>query len=82
VIRDVIVGELRLNAAEFEVTVASGVVTISGAVALLDTALSLLARVRHTEGVVAVRDRLIVAEASGQLLGALLAADARWNLGS
>ena len=82
VLRDVVAGEFGLNSAEFEVTVAFGIVTIAGPVALLETALSLLARVRHTEGVVAVRDRLIVAEASGQLLGALLAADARWNSGS
>jgi CBS-domain-containing membrane protein len=76
VIRDVIAGEFGLAATEFEVSVVSGVVTIAGPVALLETALSLLARIRHTEGVVAVRDRLIVAEISGQLLGRLPAAEA------
>jgi CBS domain-containing protein len=75
VIRDVLAGEFGFDAAEFEVSVVSGIVTIAGPVALLETALSLLARIRHTEGVVAVRDRLIVAETTGQLLGALLAAE-------
>jgi CBS domain-containing protein len=75
VLRDVIAGEFGSPAA-FEVSVAAGVVTVVGALARLDTALALLARVRHVEGVVAVRDRLTVAEASGQLLGVLLAAGA------
>jgi CBS domain-containing protein len=62
VIKDIIAGEFRLNPAEFEVAVASGVVTLAGPLGLLETALELLSRVRHAEGVVAVRDRLIVAE--------------------
>jgi CBS domain-containing protein len=73
VLRDVIASEFGLQPAEFTVSVASGVVTVAGTLARLDTALALLARVRHLEGVVAVRDRLIVAEATGQLLGVLLA---------
>jgi CBS domain-containing protein len=73
VLRDVIARELGLQSAELDVSVASGVVTVAGALARLDTALALLARVRHLEGVVAVRDRLTVAEASGHLLGVLLA---------
>jgi CBS domain-containing protein len=73
VVRDIIAGEFGLQSAEFDVIVASGVVTVVGALAHLDTALALLGRVRHVEGVVAVRDRLIVAEASGPLLGVLLA---------
>ncbi len=73
VMRDIIAGEFGLQSAEFDVIVASGVVTVVGALAHLDTALALLGRVRHVEGVVAVRDRLIVAEASGPLLGVLLA---------
>jgi CBS domain-containing protein len=59
---DVIAGEFGLDVAEFEVSIVSGIVTIAGPVGRLETALLLLARVRHTEGVVAVRDRLIVAE--------------------
>ena len=70
VISGVIAGEFGLDSGEFEVTVVSGVVTIAGPVARLETALSLLARIRHAEGVVAVRDRLSVAETIGQLLGA------------
>jgi CBS domain-containing protein len=73
VLRDVIAGEFGLQPAEFEVGVISGVVTVAGPLARLETALALLARIRHLEGVVAVRDRLVVAETSGQLLGALLA---------
>jgi len=70
VVREILAREFGLDPAEFEVTVASGVVTLAGPVARLQTALELLARVRHAEGVVAVRDRLIVAETSGDLLGA------------
>jgi CBS domain-containing protein len=71
VISGLIAGEFGLDSGEFEVTVVSGVVTIAGPVARLETALSLLARIRHAEGVVAVRDRLSVAETRGQLLGTL-----------
>lgn len=69
IIRDVIAGEFGLDAAAFEVTVTAGVVTLMGPLDRQDTALELLVRVRHAEGVVAVRDRLLVAEASGGLLG-------------
>ncbi len=65
VLREIIAGEFGLDPAEFEATVSSGVVTLAGPLARLDTALALLGRVRHAEGVVAVRDRLIVAETSG-----------------
>jgi len=64
----VIAPEFGLDAAEFEVTVMSGVVTIAGPVPRLETALSLLARIRHAEGVVAVRDRLVIPEKAGQPL--------------
>jgi CBS domain-containing protein len=70
VIRDIIAAEFGLNPAEFDIGVTSGIVTVTGPLARLETSLALLARVRHVEGVVAVRDRLIVAEQSGQLLGA------------
>jgi CBS domain-containing protein len=70
VVCEILAGEFELNPAEFEVTVASGVVTLAGPIARLQTALELLARVRHAAGVVAVRDRLMVAETSGHLLGA------------
>jgi CBS domain-containing protein len=70
IITSIIAGEFRLSPALFEVTVAAGVVTLAGPMPRMDTALALLARVRHAEGVVAVRDRLIVAEATGHLLDA------------
>lgn len=70
VVSEILPGEFGLDPAEFEVTVASGVVTLAGPLARLRTGLELLARVRHSEGVVAVRDRLVVAETTGDLLGA------------
>jgi CBS domain-containing protein len=70
VIRDIIAAEFGLNPAEFDIGVSSGIVTVAGPLGRLDTALALLARVRHVEGVVGVRDRLVVAEKRGQLLGA------------
>jgi CBS domain-containing protein len=70
VTRDIIAGEFRLDPADFDVTVAAGVVTLAGPLARLQTALELLSRVRHAEGVVAVRDRLQVAETAGHLQGA------------
>ena len=54
----VLAGEVTLDAADFEVTVRRGVVTISGQVTKREVALNLLARIRHAEGVVTVRDRL------------------------
>ena len=71
IVSGIIAGEFRLDPAEFEVTVASGIVTLAGPLARLDTALELLARVRHAEGVVAVRDRLIVAKANRPAPGRL-----------
>jgi hypothetical protein len=53
-------GEWGLDPAEFGVTLTSGVVTISGQMPRPDAALELLARIRHTEGVVAIRNRLAV----------------------
>jgi CBS domain-containing protein len=50
--------EFGLDPDEFDVTVRSGVVTICGQVDRRDIALRLLARVRHAEGVVGIRDRL------------------------
>jgi len=50
--------EFALDPADFDITVRRGVVTIGGNVDERHTALTLLARIRHTEGVVTVRDRL------------------------
>jgi CBS domain-containing protein len=56
--------EVGLDGADIEVTVFSGVVTISGVVGLQETALDLVARIRHIEGAVAVRDRLTAGQPS------------------
>jgi CBS domain-containing protein len=61
VTRDVMAGQPAPEAAELDVTVSAGVVTVSGLVGRLETALELLAQIRHVEGVVAIRDRLTVA---------------------
>jgi CBS domain-containing protein len=58
VIKEVIVGEFGLDPELFVVTVASGIVTVTGSVERRADALSLLATIRHLEGVVGVRDRL------------------------
>jgi CBS domain-containing protein len=50
--------EFGLDPDSFDFTVRSGIVTIGGLLDRRETALDLLARVRHTEGVVSVRDRL------------------------
>jgi len=54
----VIAGRFQLDPLDFEVTVRSGIVTITGQVESRAAALSLLGAVRDAEGVVAVRDRL------------------------
>jgi CBS domain-containing protein len=58
-VTNVITEEFGAISAEFEATVSSGVVTLSGLLAEQKTALELAARLRHIEGVVAVRDRLV-----------------------
>lgn len=63
VTRVIMAGEFGLDPANFEVTVAAGVVTIAGFICGHETALKLLARVRHEEGVVAVRDQLTIGAA-------------------
>jgi CBS-domain-containing membrane protein len=58
VIKEVIVGEFGLDPELFVVTVASGIVTVTGSVERRADALGLLATIRHLEGVIGVRDRL------------------------
>jgi CBS-domain-containing membrane protein len=48
--------EFGLNPDNFDVSVSSGIVMIEGRVDRSDTALRLLARIRHSEGVVGIRD--------------------------
>ncbi len=58
----VIVGEFGLDIGAFDVEVASGIVKIDGAITEPGMALQLVARLRHVEGVVAVRDRLSIGQ--------------------
>lgn len=53
-------GEFGVSRADLDATVCAGIVTLAGTVASAQTALELVARLRHVEGVVAVRDRLAV----------------------
>jgi CBS domain-containing protein len=54
----VIAGRFRLDPADFEVAVRSGIVTLTGQAESRAVALGLLGAARDVEGVVAVRDRL------------------------
>lgn len=47
-----------LDAVGVEVTVSSGIVTVTGSVTRRETAMRLLEAIRHSDGVVGVRDRL------------------------
>jgi CBS domain-containing protein len=58
-VQEIIAAEFGLDPADVTVTVTAGVVTLAGPVDQEKTALELMARIRHIEGVVAVRDRLI-----------------------
>jgi len=58
VIKEVIIGEFGLDPEMFVVTVRFGIVTITGSMERRADALSLLATIRHLEGVIGVRDRL------------------------
>jgi CBS domain-containing protein len=58
VVKVILDEQLGLDPDSFDVTVSSGVVTIGGQVDRRDTALRLLARIRHAEAVVGIRDRL------------------------
>ncbi len=59
-----VVEEFRVSAG-VDVTVSSGVVTLAGSVTSPRAALELAVRLRHVEGVVAVRDRLTVGQPIG-----------------
>jgi CBS domain-containing protein len=58
IVNDVILRELLIDPAVFVVTVADGVVTIQGNPDTTDLGHSLVTRIRHIQGVVAVRDKL------------------------
>jgi CBS domain-containing protein len=61
-VTQVIASEFAIIPGDFHAEVSTGVVTLTGFVALQETALELVARLRHIEGVVAVRDRLAVGQ--------------------
>ena len=58
VIKNVIQGAFAVDLDAIDVTVSSGVVTISGQVESRDVARNLIGALRHAEGVVGVRSRL------------------------
>jgi CBS-domain-containing membrane protein len=57
IVEEVIRGEFGADPGRFGVTVADGIVTMTGQPGSLSLGRDLLARVRHVQGVVAVRDR-------------------------
>jgi len=61
ILTNVITAEFGMAASAFDVSVASGIVTISGPMEQAGGALELVARLRGVEGVVAVRDSLRIA---------------------
>ena len=61
-VKETIATEFSLDADDIEVTVVAGVVTLAGPVDQEKTELELMARIRHIDGVVAVRDRLVRGE--------------------
>jgi CBS domain-containing protein len=61
-VKNVVVSESGISPDDVEASVSSGVVTLFGSVPLQEMALELAARIRHVEGVVAVRDRLAVGQ--------------------
>jgi CBS domain-containing protein len=58
---EVLAGEFGLEPTRFDISVTSGIVTLGGPMERQDRALELVARIRHVDGVVAVRDRIEVA---------------------
>jgi CBS domain-containing protein len=58
IVDDVILHEFLIDPALFMVTVAEGVVTVTGAPETADLGRNLMNRIRHVAGVVAVRDEL------------------------
>jgi len=58
IVNEVILHEFLVDPARFTVTVADGVVTIKGAPKTADLGHRLVTRIRHVQGVVAVRDEL------------------------
>jgi hypothetical protein len=55
---DVLLGEFLADQARFQVAVMDGIVTLAGRPETSETGHAIVRRVRHVQGVVAVRDRL------------------------
>ena len=55
---DVLLGEFLADPARFQVSVMDGIVTLAGLPEASETGHAIIGRVRHVQGVVAVRDRL------------------------
>ena len=72
VIKEVIAGDFALDSTAFDVTVRSGIVTITGQVECRAIAPVLIDALRHAEGVVDVRDRISSPPADQQKGGMLL----------
>jgi CBS domain-containing protein len=62
-IQRIIESEFALKPEAIGVTVTAGIVTLTGSVDRHDTALRLVARTRHADGVIAIRDRLTSSDA-------------------
>jgi CBS-domain-containing membrane protein len=58
IVNDVILHDFVIDPAVFTVTVTEGVVTVQGSLKSEDVGHNLIARIRHLQGVVAVRDEL------------------------
>jgi len=67
-VRDIAASEFAISPDDVEASVSSGIVTLSGSVPLQEMAPELAARIRHVEGVVAVRDRLAVGKPIGRAM--------------
>ena len=58
IIDEVLLGEFLVDPKAFDVKVSSGIVTLTGMPETNEVGHEIVARVRHVQGVVAVRDRL------------------------
>jgi CBS domain-containing protein len=69
IVDDVILHEFLVDPALFMVTVADGVVTVTGAPETADLGHRIVDRIRHIQGVVAVRDKLAYPPAEASFAG-------------
>src|SRR5580704_10445803 len=69
IVDDVILREFLVDPALFVVTVADGVVTVTGTTQTADLGHRIVDKIRHVQGVVAVRDKLAYPPAEASLAG-------------